>query len=86
MTCCDGEMMGSISSLMWVWMILTALAFVGLIVAGLWLLVGALNRANAVRIEDHAFSTLRDRYARGEIDELEYRARRDVLDRDATSQ
>jgi len=57
-----------------------------LIVGGIALVVWAVNRGTDSRRgseqsrDDRAFASLRERFARGEIDEAEYRERRRVLE------
>ncbi len=65
------------------WMMLL---WIGLIVAGIALVVWTISRRGGgdERMpqdhEDRALRTLRERFARGEIDEAEYRERRQLLE------
>ncbi len=74
--CCGGAM--------GFWMVLGVLIWFLLIAGGIWLLVWAFRRrtttppANSAP-EDNAMTLLRERFARGEIEEAEYRERRHLL-------
>lgn len=78
---CNGDMMGGG---MW----LAGLLWFGLVAGGIALVVWVIARGAASgarpdpRGDDRALSTIRDRFARGEIDEAEYRQRRQALDSD----
>ncbi len=75
---CDGDMMG--------WMWLGGLVWLLLIAGGIALVVWAIARGtrgsspSSREADDRAFAVLRERFARGEIDEAEYRERRRALD------
>ena len=63
------------------WGVLWMVLLVGLTVAAAVVLTRTLlPRSGPARSDDDALSTLRARFARGEIDEDEYRARRTTLE------
>ena len=76
---CDGDMMMG-------GMMLGGLLWFLLIAGGIALIVWVIARGagsgtrSGPRDDDRARSTLRERFARGEIDEAEYRQRRQALD------
>lgn len=76
---CDGDMMGG-------WMWFGGLLWFALIAGGIALIVWVVARGSssgtrsAPTVDDRALSTLRERFARGEIDEAEYRQRRQALE------
>lgn len=76
---CGGDMMGG-------WMWFGGLLWFALIAGGVALIVGVITRGTssgarlAPMADDRALSTLRERFARGEIDEAEYRQRRQALE------
>jgi putative membrane protein len=76
---CNGDMMGG-------WMWFGSLLWFALIAGGIALIVWVIARGaasgtrTAPPADDRALSTLRERFARGEIDEAEYRQRRQTLD------
>ncbi len=78
---CNGDMMGGG---MWI----AGLLWFLLVAGGLALIVWAIARGSASGTrsvpagDDRALSTLRERFARGEIDEAEYQQRRQALDAD----
>jgi len=75
--CGDGNMMG--------WMWLGGVIWFTLIAAGIglvvWAIVRGMSGGQQVRHagEDRALASLRDRFARGEIDEAEFQRRRRIL-------
>jgi putative membrane protein len=76
---CGGDMMGG-------WMWFGGLLWFALIAGGIALIVwviarGAVSGTRTTPLaDDRALSTLRERFARGEIDEAEYRQRRQALE------
>ena len=60
--------------------VLHMLAFWGLVIGGIYLLVRMLGEGRAAR-EQTPLEILQARYARGEIDKAEYEARKAVLER-----
>ncbi len=78
---CYGDMMGG-------WMWFGGLLWFALIAGGIALIVWVTARGatrgtgSTPRADDQALSTLRERFARGEIDDAEYRQRRQTLDAD----
>lgn len=63
------------------WMMLLWLVFLGLAVAGIVLLVRGGPPSSDRREGSEARRILDERFARGEIDEEEYRRRREILER-----
>lgn len=79
MTGCGGDMM---SGWMWFGGLFWFLLIAGGIALIVWVVArGASGGTDTVpRADDRALSTLRERFARGEIDEAEYRQRRQALE------
>jgi putative membrane protein len=76
-------MSGFMGSHGWSWGlfgVLHMLAFWGLVIGGIWLLVRLLGEGRASR-ERTPLEILQVRYARGEIDKAEYEARKADLER-----
>ncbi|MGN6333890.1 MAG: SHOCT domain-containing protein [Motilibacteraceae bacterium] len=63
----------------WVWMTLMMLAFWSLLIGGGFLLYRGIRGAEHTSHESDAAHLLDERFARGEIDVEEYRARRELL-------
>ena len=63
---------------MWIFGVLWFLFVAGTLALVVWLVVRNAGPGRLAR--DEAIPALRDRFARGEIDEAEYRARRSVLE------
>ena len=61
----------------WIWMVVFWVAVIGLVV---WA-VARLAPAGSARSDGSARRTIDERYARGELDEEEYRRRRDEVGR-----
>ena len=79
---CGGDMMGG-----WMWFggLLWFLLIAGGIALIVWVIArgsssGAPSVPRGAMGDDRALSVLRERFARGEIDETEYRQRRQALD------
>lgn len=79
MTCCDGGMMGG-------WGMIMMLLWFVLVAGGIALIIWAVARSirsnrgtDQTDSERGALGALRERFARGEIDEAEYQERRRVL-------
>lgn len=77
---CDGGMMGG----MWIMGLFWLLLIGGGIALVVWAISGRQRSGSGTHqtTEDSAFSTLRERFARGDIDETEYHDRRRALDGD----
>ena len=80
---CDGGMMGG----MWIMGLFWLLLIGGGIALVVWAISGRQRSGSGAyqTTEDSALSALRERFARGDIDETEYRERRRTLDGDRSA-
>ncbi|MGH9174251.1 MAG: SHOCT domain-containing protein [Vicinamibacterales bacterium] len=83
MACCGGEMgdMGGMMAGMWVFGIVWLIVVVAALVVAFRLIGRAISERRPAADDGHdtALGTLRERFARGEIDAAEYEERRRVL-------
>lgn len=73
------NMMDMMNGAMWMMMLFWIL-IIGLVIYGLFLFISkALKRNDATSEEDSALRILKERFARGDIDEEEYERKKEVL-------
>jgi putative membrane protein len=74
----SGMMDGSMSVGMFLMMMVGPLLFLGLLGITIYFVVRLLMRKN--KVQDHPLMILKERFAKGEIDESEYKQKRKSLD------